>query len=648
MSYLKFDNKQLVNLEYSLQREILDTNKSGSYYCTTLSGCNTRKYHGLLIAKSNQADRDNHVLLSSFDTTIIQQGAEFNLGIHKYIGENYEPKGHKYIIDFEYNKTPKTTFRIGDTILSVELLLVEWDEQILIKYTLSGASSSVKLKLKPFLAFRNVHNLCKSNLYTNTKYENINNGIKMKIYEGYPFLHLQFSKKVEYIHVPDWYYNFEYYKERNRGYDFTEDLFVPGYFEVNIKKGESIVVSASTKEISPLKLKDDFICEFAKKTLRNSFYDCMQNAALQFYSYSLNEVNLIAGFPWHNTQLLQTLIALPGLSYAISDLEIIKKVIETVIKEIKESKSISQIYNFGSADAPLWLFWTFQKLTKSLGGKTYVWENYKAILIDMLNELHSGNNLAYRTTSNGLLTTKNNSTPFTWMNSIVNQEPVTLRCGCSIETNALWYNAISFVIDYANSSNDTKAISKWIPLKDKIGKAIIENFWCDKKQQLADCINNENADWSIRPNQIIAAAMPYSPLSSEMKKAIITIVQKDLLTPRGLRTLSPLDHRYQGTYGGDVQQRDKALHQGTVHPWLIGFFIDCYLHLFKKSGLQFAKQIIEGFESEMTNNCVGTISEVFNGDPPHIGKGAISQAWNVGELMRAYQLVNNYDNENTT
>ncbi|MBN2805322.1 MAG: glycogen debranching enzyme N-terminal domain-containing protein, partial [Prolixibacteraceae bacterium] len=268
MSYLKFDKKQLVNLEYSIQREILHTNRAGSYSCTTLSGCNTRKYHGLLVCPNYTLDGGKHVLLSSLDATVIQHGAEFNLGIHKYQGEHYEPKGHKYIRDFETDVIPITTYRVGGVVLTMERLLVEQSEQLLIRYTLVEANSPTLLRFKPFLAFRNVHNLSSSNLYANTRYESSDHGIKLCLYDGYPYLHMQFSKQAEYIANPDWYKNIEYYKEKNRGYDFLEDLYVPGYFELDIQKGESIIFSAATFEAKASMIKRKFSDELKKKTPR--------------------------------------------------------------------------------------------------------------------------------------------------------------------------------------------------------------------------------------------------------------------------------------------------------------------------------------------------------------------------------------------
>ena len=647
MSYLKFDKKQLVNLEYSLQREILHSNRAGSYSCTTLSGCNTRKYHGLLVCPNYSLDGGKHVLLSSLDATIIQHGVEFNLGIHRYLGEHYEPKGHKYIRDFEIDIIPVTTYRVGGVVLTMERLLIEGEEQLLTRYTLVDAHSPTKLRFKPFLAFRNVHTLSHSNLYANTKYETSQNGINISLYNGYPSLHMQLSKEGEYIAVPDWYNNIEYYKEKNRGYEYLEDLYIPGYFEVDIKKGESIIFSAATFEANTSTLKRKFSTELKKKTPRNNFFGCLQNSAEQFFVKAFDFTDIQAGYPWYNGRINQTFVALPGLSLAMNDKQLIKKILNTNIARIKNGLFPQKWGRFGSdyasADAPLWFFWTIQKLVDELDGKAQVWKSYKKIFNQILDAYKNGTDFNIHMQENGLINADSMGVALTWMNAYSDGKPVTPRYGNPIEINALWYNSIAFAVELAEESNDKKFLNEWKPLLEKAGASFVDTYWDAEKGYLADCYYQGKHDWSVRPNQVIAAALPYSPLSKEMKKAILSMAKKDLLTTRGLRTLSPRNPKFKGSYEGDEHQREMAVYQGTVFPWLIGFFIEAYLNVHRRGGLSFVKKIIEGFEEEMTNQCIGTISEVYDGNPPHRGRGAISQAWNIGEILRVYQIIEKYE-----
>ena len=648
MSYLKFDKTQLVNLEYSLLREILHTNRAGSYCCTTLSGCNTRKYHGLLVCPNESLDGGKHVLLSSLDTTIIQHGAEFNLGIHKYEGDHYEPKGHKYIRDFDIDTIPVTTYRVGGVILTLERLLVEESEQVLIKYTLVDAHSQTTLRFKPFLAFRNVHSLSHSNLYANTKYQPVSNGIRMKLYEGYPFLYIQFSKNAEYIHNPDWYYNIEYLKEKSRGYEYLEDLFVPGYFEVDIKKGESIIFSASTFEAQPIQLKRKFTLELKNKTPRESFFGCLQNSAEQFVVKKPLFTDIQAGYPWYNGRINQTFVALPGLSLAINNPKLISNIIDTNVSRLKNGLFPKKWGRFGSdydsADSPLWFFWTIEHLIEELGGESSVWEKYKKTLVQILKAYRDGTDFNIKMLDNGLINADTTGVALTWMNAYSKGKPVTPRYGCPVEVNALWYNAVCFALELARETNDEAFIEEWESLPDMISNSFLKIFWDEQKGYLADCCYNGVADWSVRPNQVIATALKYTPLTKEMKKSVLSLTKRDLLTPRGLRTLSPRNENYQGSYEGNEEQREQAIHQGSIFPWLIGFFIEGYLNVHQRGGLSFTKTIMEGFEEEMTQHCIGTISEIYNGNPPHAAKGAISQAWNIGEILRAYHLIDQYEN----
>jgi len=364
MAYLKFDKTQLINLEYSLNKELTRSNRAGSYSSTSIIYCNTRKYHGLLIAPVEHMEGDRHVLLSSFDESIIEGDNEFNLGIHKYQGDIYSPRGHKYIRDFQADPSPTLYYRVGSVVIKKEQLLVEKEEQLLLKYTITESETPIHLRFRPFLAFRSMHNLSHANLYAQTKVKYIKNGIKAKLYDGYPFLHMQFSKFVEFIPAPDWYYGIEYIQELQRGYDYKEDLFVPGYFEIACKKGDVIIFSAATFENSPEQLKRKFSIEINKRIPRDSFKNCLINAAQQFIVKKDKKTDIIAGFPWFGSWGRDTFISLPGLTLALDDVKTCKEVLDTQITRLKNGlfPNMGSEDNpaFNSADAPLWFFWAVQ------------------------------------------------------------------------------------------------------------------------------------------------------------------------------------------------------------------------------------------------------------------------------------------------
>ena len=644
MSYLKFDKNELINLEYSLSREIIRSNRAGSYASLSIIGCNTRKYHGLLVCPLENFDGEKHVLLSSLDETVIDKDKEFNLGIHKYEGDNYVPKGHKYVRDFEAETVARTTFRVGSVILLKESLLVEKQQQILLKYTLLESQSHIRIRLRPFLAFRNHHSLSKSNLYANTKVRRVKQGIMSRLYEGYPGLYMQLSKETDFVHVPDWYYNIEYLKEMERGYDYKEDLFVPGYFELSMRKGESVIFSAGTKEASPQALKRKYSNELSKRIPRTSFYNCLANSAQQFIVRKERKTEVIAGFPWFDTWGRDTFIALPGLTLPLQDRAAFLAVMDTMIKKLKNGlfpnmgSDVNPAYN--SVDAPMFFIWALQQYSLEDPG-TDLWKRYGKAVKNILDSFREGTLHGIGMRENGLIEAGEEGVALTWMDALVHGAPVTPRTGFQVEINALWYNALKFSLELAGKAGDTRFVNRWKELPGLVGESFIQVFWDPGKRYLADYVKNGVRDMSVRPNQIIAASLRHTPLSREMIKSILDVAESELLTTRGLRTLSPKNISYKGVYRGNQEERDNAYHQGTVWPWLLQHFCEAYLRIHRNSGPGYLRKIYENFEEEMNQHGIGSISEIYDGDPPHEAQGAISQAWSVAALLRIHDMLHN-------
>ena len=642
MSYIQFDKDKLINLEYSLSKEIIRSNRAGSYAAFSIIGCNTRKYHGLLVCPLDQFDGEKHVLLSSLDETIIEKDKEFNLGIHKYEGDNYIPKGHKYVRNFEADIVARKTYRIGSIVLIKRSLLVEREQQILIKYTLEESQSPIRIRFSPFLAFRNFHSLSKSNLYANTKVRQVENGVMSRLYEGYPGLYMQFSKKPDYVHNPDWYYNIEYMCEKERGYDYKEDLFVPGYFEVGLKKGESLVFSAGTKAGIPRSFGRKYTTELAKRLPRTNFYNCLANSAQQFIVRKDRKTEVIAGFPWFGTWGRDTFIALPGLTLSIGDKASFIAVADTMVKKLKyglfPNMGSDKNPAYNSVDAPLWFIWALQQYEKA-DMELDIWKKYGRYIKEILYAFRKGTLFNIKMQENGLVYAGQDGKALTWMDAVVDGQPVTPRTGMPVEINALWYNAIRFSLELATKSDDDKFVKEWSDLQERVGHSFVDHFWDKTERYLADCILGDFRDMSVRPNQVIAAAMEFSPMTVDMKKSIIDVAECELLTPRGLRTLSPKNPLYKGVYEGNQEERDQAYHQGTVWPWLLEHFSRAYLDIYKQSGISTVSRLYEGFEEEMNMDGIGSVSEIYDGDPPHMGKGAISQAWSVAALLRMREMV---------
>ena len=643
MAYIEFEKTKLINLSYSLNKELLRVNRRGAYSSTTLIRCNTRKYHGLLVAPQPAIDDELHVILSSIDPTIIQHDAEFNFGIHQYPGGVYQPRGHKYVRELQADPIPKIIYRVGGVILSVEMLFSRETDRILIKYTLEDCHSDTKLRLKPYLAFRQRHKLSKANEWVDSKYQKVDNGVRFRMYQGYSPLYLQFSKDVEYVHVPDWYYNIEYREEFLRGYDYQEDLFVPGFFEMDIKKGESIYLSAGLNEIKPAGLSKAFTAELKSRIPRNSFKNCLLNSAEQFIQKRDGRTEVVAGFPWFGRWGRDTFIALPGLTLTNGREKVCKAVLDTMSSELKGplfpnigSKSDA---TYNSIDAPWWYFWSIQQYAAWTGNYKQVWRLYGKKMKMILEGFRKGTDYNIKMQDNGLVSGGEPGKALTWMDAISKGKPVTPRIGMPVEINALAYNAIRFMLDLAEKNDDRAFVEQWQPIADGFPEVFTDIFWDDEKGYLADYVDGDYKNWDVRPNMIIAASLPYSPLSIEKRKAVLTMVERELLTIRGLRTLSPKNPAYEGHYEGDQPTRDRQYHQGTVWPWLMGHFVEAYLKIHGKSGVRKMEWYIEQFEDTMKEHGIGSISEIYDGDPPHTARGAISQAWSVSEILRSLELI---------
>lgn len=647
MSYLQFDKTLMTNLQESLYREILRTNRSGAYHCSSIVDCNTRKYHGLLVIPIPELDDENHVLLSSLDETVIQHGAEFNLGLHKYQGDNFSPRGHKYIREFECEKVPTTLYRVGGVILKKEKVFVHHENRILIRYTLVDAHSETTLRLRPFLAFRSVRQYTHENAQASRHYDEVQNGIKTCMYPGYPELYMQFNKEAKFVYQPDWYRGIEYPKEQERGYDFNEDLYVPGYFELNIQKGESIVFSGGISDGDTQNLLELFEHEVQERTPRDNFKHCFINAAHQFLNKQEGESYILAGYPWFKCRARDLFISLPGLTLSVGEQNKFEAVMQTASKAIyafinNDDECNLKIYEMEHPDVLLWAVWTIQQYAKMVS-KDEAYNKYGQLLIDIMNYLVGEKHPNLFIHQNGLVYSNGINKAVTWMNSTVNGRPVIPRTGYIVEFNALWYNALMFVGNLLQERGDNLVAPRLLELAGKAGEGFVNTF-LNEYGYLLDYVDGNMMDWSVRPNMIFTVAFDYSPLDAKQKKAVLDIVTKELLTPKGLRSLSPKSGGYNPNYVGPQIQRDYAYHQGTAWPWLEGFYMEAYLKIYKRSAISFVERQLISYEDEMTSHCIGSIPELFDGNPPFKGRGAVSFAMNVAEILRTLYLLEKYSN----
>ena len=642
--YLSFKKDQLINLEYSLAREFLGTNRGGGYCSSTLVFCNTRKYHGLLVVPIEKFRGKNYVMLSSLDETILQHGRDFNFGVHKYEG-TYEPRGHKYIVDISYEKAFTVTYQVGGVLLKKEILMVHNAPQVLIRYTLEDAHSATLLRLNPLLAFRDIHSLSKQNPVANTQVEVVDGGVRAKLYPEFPYLYMQLSKPANFGGAAYWNNNIYYTKEKERGYDFQEDLLSVGAFEVSLKKGESIVFSASLEEANPKNLAKDFSKFLKERADRNSFEECLQYTASQFIIQKAGETRIKAGYHWYDSTTRDTFIALPGIALSGSTAKIFDEVLQSALKYCYNGRFARDISTHivnpvFDADTSLWFFWTLQQYEKeTTRTKKQIWKEYGETLKAILNAFKSREHKTMRMDDNGLIWSDDLSRPLTWFNAESNYGAIVPRNGYVVEVNALWYNAICYALELAKDAKDKTFLSEWGTMPETIAESFNQIFWIESEKYLADYANHTHQNTEVRPNQLLACALDYSPLSEKRQRKVLAIITQELLTPKGLRSLSPESPRYEGESVGNVFVRDKATFNGSVHPWFVGFYVEANLKLFGDTYIPDGKAFLENFEEEINTHGVGLISAIYDGNPPFNPRGCISNAKNVAEILRAQWLL---------
>lgn len=643
MSYLKFDKTQMINLEQSLPKEMLRTNRSGAYHCTTIVGCNTRKQHGLLVIPIPDMDDQAHVLLSSLDETVIQHGAEFNLGLHQYGDNVFSPNGHKYIREYSCETVPSILYRVGGVILSKEKVFISHQNQILIRYTLIDAHSETTLRFRPFLAFRNANALVNENPDIDKSVRDVPNGISTCLYQGYPELYMQFNKEVRWVNDGHWYKGIEYYKDRDRGIPYKEDLWVPGYFELPIKKGESIIFSASTELEDPAEFEKIYDKELSTRTKRTSFYNCLKNAAKQFYLKNEHGDYIMAGYPWYNVRARDEIIALPGCTLAVNHEEDYLKIMDTFIAALRRNISTGEkdpvIHEIDLPDMPLWTIWAIQAYRKATD-TAKCRERFGDTVRELVSDICEGRIRNLRLNDNGLVSSEGSEKPVTWLSASIDGKPIIPRTGYILEFNALWYNALCFVKSlYEGVDGYADYVEQTGELADKCGEAFKETF-LNGYGYLYDYVNGSYTDLEVRPNMAIAIGMEYCPLSRRERKTVLDFCTRELLTPKGLRSLSPKSHNYRPIYKGNPTEREYAVHQGPARPWLFGFYADAYFKVFGLSGLSFIERMLIGYEDEMSTGCVGTLNEMYDANPPYTGRGAVSTAKNVGAILTVIKTVN--------
>lgn len=651
------NKSELQNYEEAIKCEWLETNGLGGFASTTIIGTNTRRYHGLLIA-SMKPPVEKVALLSKLDETIICGEEKFELGYNQYKGA-IAPHGFNHLQSFSKDLFPEWIYELPNGIkIKKTIAAIQGENTTLVLYEVMNTIASFTLELLPLISARNFHALMHSNneINCNATFENFI--LKTKPYQNIPEL---------YISVPDaafneaayWYYNFEYVVELNRGQDYLEDLFTFGRFSKELKQGEKFGIIISTK--NPKERNVFSLFDNEKIRRENLITDCkdeteniLRLAADQFIvNRGENLKTIIAGYHWFSDWGRDTMIALPGLCLTIGRFDDAKKILSAFAKSVDQGMLPNRFPDDGekpeynSVDATLWYFIAIKKYLESSADKIFVLEELLPVLKNIIEWFFKGTRYNIHVSEDGLLEQGIEGQQLTWMDAKIGSWVVTPRIGKAVEINALWYNVLLIYADLLKLNKEKDVAKIFSAHANKIKNLYVDFYWNEKMQCLYDCVNKDYRDESIRPNQLFALCLPFQLINGDKANSIIKVVTEKLYTPVGLRSLSQDHSDYKGNYTGNLQSRDAAYHQGTVWSWLLGPYIEAIIKVKGAEGKKEAKQIIENFKYHFSEACIGSISEIFDGDAPHTSRGCIAQAWSVGELLRVikdYKLTKDKNN----
>lgn len=653
-----YDKAACQNTRRALQKEWLLTNGLGDYASSSILNCNTRKYHGLLVASSPNG---REVLLSTMEDSIIGGGREFFISTRQHPGQFY-PQGHQYLEKFEFDAWPQFTYRVGDVRIKREIILLQGISRLLICWTISGAKNAANqkmpaltLRIKPLLAYRGFHQLTHANPNIKAKSFSSSGGFGITPYDGMPPLYFQTSAPHTFSPKPDWYSNVLYFQEKDRGFDYSEDLFQPGIMDIPLPAlpdGGSIYMAVGTEEL-PQAIEElpqlwheatQLRIDLRKKT--PGFIGHLARRGQDFCVVDPDGTpQVIAGYHWFDAWGRDTLIALPGLAFYGGRTRFGLDVLEAAGACMKNGLIPNIFGNSGqhaynSADASLWYAFAVQCYLKENENNpdAMAWVRSQAwpALKEIVAGYRKGPGMGIFVDENGLLHAGDFQTQLTWMDANVNGKPVTPRNGCPVELTALWYNTQAFVNELSNKFNEPEwgCYDELLALR----RAFFEHFWVAREGgYLGDVWRDGTLDQSIRPNQMLAVSLPYRALTEQYRPSVMECVRDKLLTAYGLRTLAPEDPRYKPRYEGGPEQRDGAYHEGTVWPWLLGQYTDGLLRVawdIDGAARSLLDKTMPLFADHLSDAGIGSISEVFDGNPPARPNGTIAQAWSVAECLR--------------
>ena len=648
---IEVDKTGCGDLAFATSREWLETNGIGGFSSSTITGLNTRRYHALLTA-ATKPPVGRLVLLSKLEETLIIDGRRYELSTNQYPGVVH-PHGFNYQTGFRLNPLPVFTYGVEGVRLAKSVFMVHGENTTVVQYELIGglpdsrSTASIVLEVRPLIAFRDYHSTTHENGALNSKVETEGGLTTVKPYGDLPALHL--AHDIAQIDANGfWYRNFQYAVEQERGLDVAEDLFSPCAltFDLNATAKVSIIASTERRDVRMAKAYRQAEIErrssLSAKPHADQLINTLTAAADQFIVARERCKTVIACYHLFADWGRDTMIALPGLALTTGHAEIAKSILAEFVNHVDRGMlpnrfpDAGEIPEYNTVDATLWFFEAVRSLLEHTDDFEFVRANLFAVLTDIIDWHVKGTRYRIHADDDGLLYSGEQGVQLTWMDAKVGDWVVTPRHGKPVEIQALWYNALRVMEQLAAKFKDTKAKKNYAAMANKARASFNQVFWNEEAGCLYDVVNGDVRDASIRPNQVIAISLTNSMLSKDRAASVLRVVEGELLTPRGLRTLSPHDPNYIGRYEGGPLKRDGAYHHGTVWPWLMGPYISASMKIFgKRAGRKFATEWLEQFQRHLHEACLGQVSEIFDGDAPHTPRGCVAQAWSVSELLRA-------------
>ncbi len=650
------------DLNSMLQKEWLRTNRLGAYCSSTVVGCNTRRYHGLLIGAANPPVT-RIMALSMVMEQLVVDGKTYDLATSEF-PNTFSPLGYEFLVKFRDDTAVEFVYDIDGLKLTKRVLLAEDANAVAIHYEITNPRRAGQLLIRPFVALRDFHALRCVDQPSRFRVETTPDGMVIEDQEiAAPPLQL-FSQRANFQADPQWWYRFQYRMDLARGQDGAEDLYSPGVFIWNPGKNKNCELFASLGEKHDFNFNKTVINRRSRQDKFIKSVEHLGTTAVRLAKSSEAFIvdrptadgqagaSILAGFPWFADWGRDTFIALPGLLLTTKQFELAERVFRTYAGNISQGMIPNRFDDYGgephfnSIDASLWFVIAAERFVQA-GGDEQFWQD---VLLPacraILEHYRSGTRFGIYADTDGLLTGGSYHTQLTWMDAKLGDEAITSRYGKAVEINALWHSGHCILAERCKSSNPAIA-ETYARQAEQIAQAFTTTFWNDPFGWLNDCVNEAGWDASLRPNQILAVSLPYSPLSPARQKSVVKTLKETLLTPMGLRSLAREDPRYRPIYGPDWESRERAYHQGTVWGWLIGPFIEAYLKVAdptsRAANVSQANQWLADFDIHINEAGLGFVSEIFDGDSPHHPRGCYAQAWSVAEVLRAKALVAEYE-----